>query len=67
MPRLEICIYCKRSIYEDQNVVEVPVAAQEPQDFGQVIFTQYAHAACHDQSVPNVGPHPRRSSNAGSR
>jgi hypothetical protein len=27
MPKLEICIYCKKSIGEDQKFVEVPPAA----------------------------------------
>jgi hypothetical protein len=54
MPKLEICIYCKRSIDEEhQTFVEVPPAAQEPNNFGEPMLTQYAHANCHDQSVPD--------------
>jgi len=67
MVKLEICTYCKRSIYPDQQFVEVPPAAREKHDFGDVIFTQYAHAACHDQSVPDVVPFVPTSGKAGGR
>lgn len=61
MSKLEICIYCGRSIYEEQKFVQVSAAAQDTPHFGEVIYPHFAHAECHGQSIPdNAGPAPLR-------
>lgn len=45
------CVYCKKAINADDEFVEVEPAAQDPKQFGAPMYTQYAHAKCHDEMV----------------
>lgn len=49
MPQLEICAYCKKAINPDDQWVEVKPPAQDSPQFGVPMFSQFAHARCHDQ------------------